>query len=1515
MFKKHIFLCLVVSLLIPFQSLYSQQIRNFPKDQQLFLEEVKSFFYNDKNLEKETKLKIDSMFMDFDAHWNTTDISDEQKTQIITASNLMLKAKLRAYPNFYNFYSCISIFKNSKQKENSYTAWFKGVISLLDAKKVRYFAGFLETTENLLKSNFIYNSRNVCWYSSNDDYYFVNDSSLRIVFPSLDLCCLASKDSSVVLNTKGVYYPIDNKWIGEGGKISWERAGFPPNDVYAYIGKYSIDLKFAKYTIDSVRFFYPAYFKSFLTGSLQEKIMADITEDKASYPRFNSYEKNVSIKNLFPNVDYEGGFAINGNKVIGTGDSYYDAKLIFKKDNKEFVHVTSKLFVIRTDKVSSSNASVIIYWKEDSIYQPNLEMKYLNDFKELTLIRGMNDVSKSPFFNTYHKLDMYIEAMYWKMDEAKIDFSMVRSPGRTSLATFESFNYYSEARFAKLQGIDEINPIYKVKQYMDAYGINTFTVSDLAKYIKIDADQVKAMLINLANLGFLIYNPSDETVFVKDKVREYIKALNKKIDYDAIQFRSTVENGVNASLSLLNFDLKIKGVPIILLSDSQQVFIFPTNAEVIVKKNRDFLFTGLIHAGNFDYFSKNSSFQYDDFKLNMPVIDSMSIKVESFVPDEKGERPLVRLKTVIQNLRGEILVDYPTNKAGLKPYPEYPVFKSKDESYVYYDKQYIQNGAYEKNKFFYHLQPFIIKNLDRIKTDSLRFDGSLTSAGIFPEIFEPLRVQPDYSLGFVRNTPPAGLANYGGKARYFNKIDLSNMGLRGNGKLDYLTSTSLSNNFIFLPDSMHAVTQNFDIKEQTALTEYPQLTVTNVNQRWFPYRDSMLVAQIDTAFAMYNRASQLNGMVMLTPKGLSGKGKMVFEKAEMESNLYSFKQHLFDADTANFRLRTYDLTDLAFNTENYKSHIDFQKRKGEFKSNSDASKVNFPVNKYICYMDFLEWFMDKDELALKNTKKTVEENIDKLSLKELISAKLPGSDFVSTHPSQDSLRFKSPRALFNMKDYILTAEDVKLIKVADAAIAPADGKVVILRQAEMSSFTNATIVANRTNKYHSFYNATVSVRGRQSYFASANYDYVDENDIKFKLFFDKMGVDPNLRTYANGTISDSSDFALSPAFDFAGSVQLKANREFLTFSGGTRINQLCDESAKTWLKFSAEINPKQIFIPIDADPKATDGRKLAAAILYANTAQIYTSFAGPKRFYSDTAVVSASGFLTYNKPKNEYIIASKEKLLNPDTLGNKLVLDITNCVTTGDGNINMGTNLGRMQMASFGRVTNNMRSNEATFDLVMTVNFFFQYDAMKMMGKSLYTNNSLSSIENSNTGKVKNAYYEILGEKGAEKVINELNMYGSLRKVPDALDKTFMLTDVKLRYDSITKSFVSMGAIGIGNVGKDQINKYVKGNLQIIKKRSGDIFTLYLELDDAEWYFFTYSNNLMQAYSSIKSFNDFITLEKPKNRRLEAENGMPAYSYYLSTERKKTDFLKKMQAIGATGDEIPPPQEPEKKEE
>ena len=74
-----------------------------------------------------------------------------------------------------------------------------------------------------------------------------------------DLKCFAHDDSSVIKNTKGIYFPIDHKWKGKGGKISWARAGFDEDLVYAVINNYNMTLRFSNYQIDTVNFYHKKY--------------------------------------------------------------------------------------------------------------------------------------------------------------------------------------------------------------------------------------------------------------------------------------------------------------------------------------------------------------------------------------------------------------------------------------------------------------------------------------------------------------------------------------------------------------------------------------------------------------------------------------------------------------------------------------------------------------------------------------------------------------------------------------------------------------------------------------------------------------------------------------------------------------------------------------------------------------------------------------------------------------------------------------------------------------------------------------------------------------------------------------------------------------------------------------------------------------------------------------------------------------------------------------------------------
>ena len=134
------------------------------------------------------------------------------------------------------------------------------------------------------------------------------------------------------------------------------------------------------------------------------------------------------------------------------------------------------------------------------------------------------------------------------------------------------------------------------------------------------------------------------------------------------------------------------------------------------------------------------------------------------------------------------------------------------------------------------------------------------------------------------------------------------------------------------------------------------------------------------------------------------------------------------------------------------------------------------------------------------------------------------------------------------------------------------------------------------------------------------------------------------------------------------------------------------------------------------------------------------------------------------------------------------------------------------------------------------------------------------------------------------------------------MKKSFMFTDVKLTYNKETRSYVSAGKIGIGSILGLPLNKYYDGYIEIVRKRSGDVLNIYIEIDRRNWYYFNYSSNVMQVISSQTEFNKFIREVKTEKRKDEAEKNETAYRYIISTTQKKNSFLRSMRSA-ETGDE------------
>lgn len=1466
------------------------QVKSFSDSPEAFLQELKAFFdagSTDRSGSHDFLRKFE------DEYWSigklkTSKFSVSQQEMCYEVCNLMLKKRLRP-PDFISYLTSMMNFVDTKQSEKNFLAWQDCINKILNGKAIRSFTEYLSMSENLFAYNVFYKSPTYEWSSNNNGYEFQYDSVPKVIFNSLNLICYNIRTDSVVIeNTKGVYYPVTGKFVGYGGTVDWIKSGLEKSTVYAELKQYEVIVKTGGYVADSVVFYNKTYFNKPLVGQLTDKALAEAA-GVTSYPRFESYSKRLQIKNLTEMVDFDGGFSMRGPKFIGSGDNEKKAFLIFNRANKPFMEISSKQFLITKEKLAADNAAIKIFFDSDSVFHPGLSFKYLSKDKMVSLIRSDDGLARTAFLNSFHELDMYFEELTWKTDEPLIQLKMLLGNSQGE-ADFESSNYFKRARYDQMQEMDGSNSIAAIRNFVKSNGdFRDFYVVELAKFMRITAHNLRPLLVRLAVMGLLNFDASEDKVQVKERLFQYISNRSGKSDYDVLNFHSVLPNEVNGKINLLNYDLTINGVSSILLSDSQKVVIFPLNRQVVVKKNRDFTFAGQIHAGRFDFYGKQFAFNYDQFKVDIIDADSLRMAVQANEPNERGLYPLVKVKSVVEHINGDLMIDHPKNKSGFKGYSRYPIFNSAKDSYVYYQKRSVQSGVYVKDKFYFHLKPFTLDSLDNFSNSGLIFEGEFVSAGIFPQFNEPLKLQKDYSLGFERPTPPEGFDLYGGKAKFNDTIMLSHNGLKGNGLINYVTSTSYSKDFTFFPDSMNGVAQNFNIKEsKEGKIEFPQVAGEGTYIHWRPYKDIMQVQSREKPYSTYNGKATFTGRFDLTPSLLSGKGKVNFDKAELEALNIKFKKTAFDSDTADFRLQSLEESALAFSTNNVNAHVDFENREGVFKTNGKGSIVKFPVNQYICFMESFKWFMDRSDIELgtgdsKDTK-------DKKGTTDL---DLQGPEFISIHPKQDSLRFRAPRAKYDLKKYIISAMDVKYIDVADARVSPDSGNVTIKRDAVMETLKNSKILANSVTKYHTIYGANVNIFARKSYSGSGSYDYVDELKKKNTIFFSNITVDTTYQTYAETEIKDSVGFMLSPNFEYKGKVKLLATNQFLNFTGVTRIQHACEDIKKTWFAFSADIDPNRILIPILPNPTDDKGSKLGTGLmLNIDSTHVYSAFLSGKYARGDSSILGAGGFLFYDKIAKEYRVSNKEKLVERNLTGNYVSLNIDKCVVYGEGVMHMGTDFGQLKIDVVGSAYHYLIPDSTSFSMMMIIDFFFEDAALDKMADAFNSIADLKPTDFSRPGYEK-GLREILGKEKADKLISQVNLYGAFRKFPDELKKTIFLNDLKMRWNHQTNSYLSVGKIGIGNVQKNQINKYVNGSVEIVKKRGGDVLNIYIEGDNSTWYYFNYSRGLLQAISSIDNFNTIIKELKPDKRQLKTEKGTQSYTFNLSTTRKKDDFLKR----------------------
>ncbi len=1466
---------------------FSQNREKFVKEYQKQINE-----FGSKEMQSLVKDQLEPMLLE------GSSFPDRYFTQMVNTCNKLIENRFKTDPEVIDYVFSVYSFVEKGLSETSYDAWHSAIDKLIDNRNKSKLTKFLTFSAGFFSEGKISESSDFSWYYFGGSYEFEVQKNAVVKFKDGNLVCRVitnsntskerAVDSVVVLGTSGEYDPALQKWKGRGGKITWERVGLSPNENFAVLNDFSVSTKRSYFNVDTVTLT-TGYLETSIQGRLAERGSKRNENDPQLFPQFLSFNQNVLIENVAENVDYVGGFELKGAQFYGTGNEKNPSKILMSKDGKPFITARSAQIVIDKERIRIEKAETSLYLSSgDSIYHPGLDFTFDRAAGQVQLARSGTGIGQAAFQDDYHQLEIYVPKIIWDVGTEELSFSFGYETGtEKKVARFESRNYFDLRLYNRLQGLSAVHPLVALSNYAYKYDEETMKAGTAASALHLTLEQAKPTLIQLSNLGFINYDSEREIVQIKEKLTNFVDANAGTKDYDNIIFVSDLRpktppqlDGKTAieirqddylrdidsifkelnnqrrlmteygRLDLKTLNLKLQAVDGVRLSQIKNTTVIPDGSEVVIKENRNFDFGGLIFSGQAEINAVAANFTYDDFTI--ALLDTKET-VFSVDPLKQEHGPgKVRMRSEIIGVSGKLIVDHKKNKSGVNDlFDMYPRLIVENKTRIYYNDESIYRGAYDSTRFYYSVEPFIKDSLHKFKRNQLRLDGELTSAGIFPKMKQELKVMPDYSFGFNTKAPEGGYTFYESDAKYDNIILLSNNGLQGAGKIDFIYSTSqtLSNSlFAFLPDSTVGIVDFVNRPHDTDV-EFPPIKSEEAYISYVPKEELLRVRSLPQKnLQFFEGESSLRGGIEISPEGTTGKGMMDLTSATLISDDFRFKRWDVDADTSSFEMKNENPDDvdedpLAFNTENVSAHVSFKDRVGEFNSNQGESRVEFPVNRFMCLMDKFKWYMDNSEIDMERANDkdiTIDQGVD-----------LKGPNFYSTDAKQDSLQFMAPKAKFNVRKKVIYCDEVEYIDIADARIYPDSMKVVIRKRAKIDKFQNATIVANYITKYHTFDQAEVEIKARREYIASGRYPYYDVDSNVYYVIMENIKPDNDYQTQASGVVKQEDDFKLSPQFDFYGDMSIAAANPLITFEGATRVNHECDKFDRNWMAFTSEIDPKNIQIPVSQEMKDLEGGAISAGIVWrdspaTDSVALYPTFLSSLVDPNDPIVMAANGYLQYNVDAKEFQIGSKEKLINRLEKGNFIALHTESCSMNGDGEISLGMNFGDAEVDAVGVVNYNQSTGETSMNITARMKMELDKGMMEDVAKRI---NALEGMKPAdfNSTTLEQAIRTWDDTKTADEFKAKFLTDGEVKKVPKGMDYAMTISGIRLSSYSGNQTnglITNVQNAVLVNMYGEPIMKYVPFRAffqQIYSGGGGDKFNLLIDIPGGMDYFMHYS--------------------------------------------------------------------------
>lgn len=1407
--------------------------------------------------------------------WKSPFFTETEKEELSILFKELRELRATVASELKNFVQCVNTFRIRNEKGN-FNIWFQGLKEKMGTVKGKkaLIKNYLVASVPLVCEQTLFIGSNHRWVVRGD-YTWSFDSVVHIGCKDAEIVCKTPKDSIFIHSAEVSYVLGEAKVYGRGGTVEWGNDG---EKLSAGLSVYGIDMKASEYIADSVLFRYEAKYDQPIPGSLRDNASKYTRTDVKPFPEFTSYSTDIKIAPLFEDISFQGGVSYANMKFYGFGPVERPAFLRISPNDTIDMYLYSKKFSIDSSRIMSSVTRMVIDLDSGQITHPDVNFVYLINKRTVQIKRISEQSIYQPFRDDYHKLLFNMEQIEWHLDSCYMNMGMNSRSGLNK-AMIESLNFFNDDIYDNLQGMDEINPLNGLLLCSQRLNSDVFTMSQYAEFMKKPLDALRKQIILFSYSDFVGYDETKDEITLKQRLFDYTRARVGKQDYDNIRFASFPQGQyVNARMDVRNYNLQVFGVDEITISNAKRVYVQPSDKSVVIQKDRDMSFSGMLKAGMFDMYGKNLYFCYDKYTIDLSKVDSTSMYLTEKNTEKRGRK----IKSQIREITGNIVIDKPGNKSGKKKDPEFPVLNSTKDSYVYFDAPDIRNGEYKRDSFYYVIKPYSVKGINDASHFRYAFDGTLVSNIVSP-IHDTLRLMADSTLGLTHKTPPDGIPLYG-KGVIKSLLSLDKRGFIANGSVKLNNSDFQSDTILMLPTRMNAGTKILHV--HPVAQKRPEAVGEQVMITYLPRTGNLQAVSGSKPFEVYKKQVKHAGTLFVYEDVLDAAGKLELKDMTMSSATFKLLADNIVSDHAKLDIRSVVNKNIHLRTADVRANVDLVNDKGNFVNNVSSNRIDFESNRYACSFNNFTWYMKEGYLNIGMEEHTA--GLPEIWKNEDVAA-IPAAAknvFVSTDRKADSLTFTAPLSKYNLSNGEIDCRWVNHVDIANGRFYPDKGDVCIDSLGNIKDFTNGRLLCERTDSFRMLEKVAFKVKGRNNFSGNGDFNYVNEENETHVVHFSEIGKDTAGLVYAKADIKADAPLALNKGFFYKGNLILYSRQKNLFFKGYTDLRVEDKSLGHTWLSVNSYLDSKHIAIPVKTENRDNKDQRVFNAIFLNmdKKTEPYASFQGNRLFYSDDVLIGGDGQLVWEEKEKRYIIR--------DTSLNKyshFTYQPQESRVSAYGNIDLSMGVPGVYQKMVADIGYDLKGNKLDITNALYMVDFKLLPKMEAILRKDFEGQKPGAMP---VNPLLPAKLSVVYGKAQMAAVTE-RLEKSAANIPDSLNRLLVFDSLNMEWRNTIRSYVAKGKAQILTSRGHPVGKEYEVTMELIRRRGGNQLYIYLK-DEFSWYYFEYSDANLYTLSSREEYNETLKREKANNKVVEDAEKNTLYTITLCPESKLERFLKRV---------------------